>query len=84
MIAGFKRTPEDDVDVLVEVGVAVLGRAAACQQPLPPRPSHIVFNLAHQAVDFDHYFFLAVNVPEPTPAMSRVPFMDVALSTVPL
>jgi len=84
MIARFEGAPKHDVDLFVDLRIAVFGGAAAREQPLPPRPAHIVFDLAHQAIDVDHYFFLAVNVPEPTPAMSSVPFMDVALSTVPL
>ena len=84
MVARLQCASEHDVDVFVNVGIAVLGGAAACEQPFPPRPTHIVFNLAHQAIDFDHYFFFPVNVPPARPAMSMVPFIVVGLSIVAL
>src|SRR5262249_8516586 len=82
VIPSLECAPEHDVDVLVKRGVAVFGGAAACEQPLPSRPSHIVFELAHQAIDFDHYFFFPVKVPPASPPMSIVPFIDAGPSTV--
>jgi len=84
VIAGFQRASEHDVDMLVQIGIAVLTGTTASQQPFSTRPSHLVFNVAHQAIDFDHYFFFPVNVPPASPAMSIVPFIEVALSIVAL
>ena len=84
MIAGLQRAPQNDVHVIVDIGISVLRGAAASQQSFSTRPSHIVFDLAHQAIDFDHYFFFPVNVPPARPAMSIVPFIDVGLSMVAL
>ena len=84
MIARFQCAPEHDVDVLVKIRIAVLGGTTASQQSFSTRPSHIVFNLAHQAIDFDHYFFFPVNVPPARPPMSIVPFIEVGLSIVAL
>jgi hypothetical protein len=53
VITRVERAPQQHVDLLIEIDVAVVGRTASRQQPLPPRTADIVFEFSHERADLE-------------------------------